>query len=159
MNVNFEENLSKTRSEVSFPFFKIGRLALRHSMGESRPYQNIAQILFTKAKERHSIQTFDSEWVPSKIWPHKNTYSKDEKEWNRVYDRDGIDIIEKWMKEVCQPGGQEQKEPTGRTRCREWTMSTGTRGWKLRKDATLDNSGCFLVTKTLHKSLSMEIVD
>ena len=58
---NFEENLSKTRSEVSSLFFKIGRDALKHSMGESRPYQNIAQILFTKAKERHSIQTFASE--------------------------------------------------------------------------------------------------
>ena len=56
---NFEENLSKTRRDVSFLFFKIGRDALRHSMGESRPYQNIAQILFTKAKERHSIQTLD----------------------------------------------------------------------------------------------------
>ena len=58
---NFEGNLSKTRREVSFLFFQIGRDALRHSMGESRPYQNIAQILFTKAKERHSIQTLDSE--------------------------------------------------------------------------------------------------
>ena len=64
---NFEENLSKTRREISFLFFKIGRHALRHSMRESRPYQNIAQILFTKAKERHSIQTLDSEWVPSRV--------------------------------------------------------------------------------------------